>query len=406
MGLMAAVVSMSIVPAASAAPVTGSVSDAQDAAIDVSTNLREPDARTVSASYDRETGEFVFTTELWTSLHNTPSRYVNVAAGVNLTGTSCGDGQQQMTVSLSASVWSNYSYSYAALYFDPSSGYRGGLEGQASLSPDGRTLSGRFQAAALVRQNLRCISQIGLSSGDQVSRFCLDGPGCFAPPPTQDTTPPEVAWVTPTNGQVVSGRLRETSPPVCLVNARDSSGIARTENYVDGKFNDQQVFAPWSCEIDTTLLADGPHTLMVRAYDKAGNFADASTTVIVRNSGPAPAPPGAPPAPPAPPVPPTPIPPATPSPPANPSPGTTTKLVTSRQARRAVKSKLAWKYRSFDRAKRPRISCQPNSSQTVQTCVVRWSARGKTYVARARVRHSGFGYVVKVTSLHVRDKRR
>ena len=82
MGLMAAVVSMSIVPAALAAPVTGSVSDAQDAAIDVSTNLREPDARTVSASYDRETGEFVFTTELWTSLHNTPARYVNVAAGV------------------------------------------------------------------------------------------------------------------------------------------------------------------------------------------------------------------------------------------------------------------------------------------------------------------------------------
>ena len=110
-----------------------------------------------------------------------------------------------------------------------------------------------------------------------MDRFCLGGPGCFAPPPTQDTTTPEVAWVTPTNGQVVSGRLRETSPPVCLVNARDASGIARTENYIDGKFSDQQVFAPWSCEIDTTLLADGPHTLMVRAYDKAGNLAEATS---------------------------------------------------------------------------------------------------------------------------------
>ena len=53
------------------------MSDAQDAAIDVSTNLREPDARTVSASYDRDTGEFVFTTELWASLHNTPSRFLS-----------------------------------------------------------------------------------------------------------------------------------------------------------------------------------------------------------------------------------------------------------------------------------------------------------------------------------------
>ena len=201
MGLLAAVVSMSLVSSASAAPVTGSVSDVQDAAIDVSTNLREPDARTVSASYDRERGSSSLRRSCGRAFTNTPARYVNVAAGVSLNSPSCGEGPQQMTV-YSPPAFGRTTRTHMQLWTLIQALATGRPGGAGVPSPDGRTLSGRFQAAALVRQDVRCISQIGLSSGDQLSRFCLGGPGCFAPPPTQDTTPPEVAWVTPTDGQV------------------------------------------------------------------------------------------------------------------------------------------------------------------------------------------------------------
>jgi Bacterial Ig domain/WD40-like Beta Propeller Repeat len=209
-------------------------------------------------------------------------------------------------------------------------------------------------------------------------------------PSPDDRTPPTVAWSKPVSGQEISGVLSEAAK-TCLVEAHDDSGIAYTENYVDGGFHDKQVFAPWSCEIDTRTLSDGPHTLTVRAYDRAGNFAEASAHVTVRNGAIA-AQPGS----------------TATAPSGTPgsAPPTADKLrVTSRQARRELKRVLATKYRSFARARRHRIRCRPSRGGTVQTCRVRWSTRQKTYTSRLRVRRSDASVVVKVLSLRVAPKR-
>ena len=65
--------------------------------------------------------------------------------------------------------------------------------------------------------------------------------------------------------------------------------MARTENYVDGKLNDTQVFHPWGCVWDTRNYVNGGHLLTVKAYDAANNVIAADTVrVTVNNPNPPP----------------------------------------------------------------------------------------------------------------------
>ena len=95
--------------------VTGSVSDPQDAPINIETNQRDTDAKSVSASYDRDTGEFILTVELWVGVYALPSQYVSVYTEANLHGTTCSDGPQHLGISLSAYVGPGYPYTWAAM---------------------------------------------------------------------------------------------------------------------------------------------------------------------------------------------------------------------------------------------------------------------------------------------------
>ena len=42
--------------------------------------------------------------------------------------------------------------------------------------------------------------------------------------------------------------------------------------------------APYECVFDTTVMANGPHTLQARVYDAAGNSSVASVSVQVANA--------------------------------------------------------------------------------------------------------------------------
>ena len=184
--------------------------------------------------------------------------------------------------------------------------------------------------------------------------------------------------------------------------ANDPSGIARTENFVDGEFHDRQVSAPWSCEIDTRTLSNGPHTLKVRAYDRAGNFAEASAHVTVRNgggSGPATQPtsnpggggtPGSP---------------ESPSGTTNPPPaGGVNARLTAKQARRGIVRALTRRQRSFRQRRNHTIRCKASANRATQTCTTRWKTRAKAYTARIRVRRGASGLVVRVLSLRVKSR--
>ena len=101
-----------------------------------------------------------------------------------------------------------------------------------------------------------------------------------------DVTPPSVAWLRPSAGATVKGKI---SGSTCEAGATDDRGVRRVVMAVDGVVLNTESDAPWNCSFDSTKVSDGGHTLTATAYDAAGNSRAASVTVNVANN-PAPAP--------------------------------------------------------------------------------------------------------------------
>lgn len=94
-----------------------------------------------------------------------------------------------------------------------------------------------------------------------------------------DTTPPQVSVLSPSNSSSVSNSLAIT------VSTSDNiSGVVKTELYVDGNLTSSATVLPFGFNLDTTLLANGSHTLQVKAYDAAGNVGVSTIVNIVVNN--------------------------------------------------------------------------------------------------------------------------
>ncbi len=96
----------------------------------------------------------------------------------------------------------------------------------------------------------------------------------------QDTTPPTVAILSPTEGATVSGRVQ------VRMQASDNLGIAKVECAVDGVLRHSDTSASLTYAWDTTTVADGVHSVHAQAHDLAGNVASHTVTVSVVNQRP------------------------------------------------------------------------------------------------------------------------
>jgi thermitase len=97
---------------------------------------------------------------------------------------------------------------------------------------------------------------------------------------TTDKIAPTVNIDSPSNGSTVSGSA------IVNVAASDSVGVARVDLYVDGAVYASDTLTPFSFSWDTSLLADGSHSLAAMAYDPAGNFGTSPSVVVnVSNGG-------------------------------------------------------------------------------------------------------------------------
>ena len=96
---------------------------------------------------------------------------------------------------------------------------------------------------------------------------------------TTDTTPPTVAITAPANNATLSGTTTITAT------ASDTGGISKVEFYLDNSTTPFYTTnaTPYSYSCSTTSVANGSHTLSVKAYDTAGNTKSASITVTVSN---------------------------------------------------------------------------------------------------------------------------
>jgi hypothetical protein len=250
---------------------------------------------------------------------------------------------------------------------------------------------------------------------------CLSAQGAvLCPAPTERIA---VRWLSPRDGQTVSGFLHEGESD-CL--ALTTGPIVRTENWVDGSFHDAQSNAPWGCEIDTRQLANGTHTLTVKAFATDGRVAEDTIRIQVSNptsgtaptSGggtseptrapetPAPAVDAGPPAAPAAATPASPAGGAPPTRPDRAAPATTTRPLTTARAAVVSRHALARRYgRAFTKRTKAgyRLTCRARGPARA-TCRVAWRRgawryAGTVRVSRTRARDTA---VVDVTRRRVR----
>lgn len=98
---------------------------------------------------------------------------------------------------------------------------------------------------------------------------------------TVDNTPPLVSMTEPTAGATASG-----SAVVVAANATDNGIVSRVEFRDGTKLLGSDPTAPFNITWDTTLAANGAHTLTATAFDLAGNSSiSAGRSVTVSNTG-------------------------------------------------------------------------------------------------------------------------
>jgi hypothetical protein len=125
---------------------------------------------------------------------------------------------------------------------------------------------------------IRGIGRAGVERpGSYAGQVALDNFEAVAS--TGDTQPPAVIITNPGAGATVSGTL------TIQATATDAGGVARVEFWIDGTLRDATSKAPYEWKLDTNGLANGLHSITVRAFDVAGNVGQATVNCTVNNSG-------------------------------------------------------------------------------------------------------------------------
>lgn len=93
---------------------------------------------------------------------------------------------------------------------------------------------------------------------------------------TGDTTPPEI-WITsPGDGSTVSGKVN------IMFYSFDLGGIDRYELYVDGELKQTLLPTARNMYFVWNSRERGPHTVLCRAYDRAGNIGTSPQITLYR----------------------------------------------------------------------------------------------------------------------------
>jgi hypothetical protein len=149
----------------------------------------------------------------------------------------------------------------------------------------------RFSPTAVWTQLISLLVAVGLLTGLPIATRVMgqpkravapaevgDGRGTARPRTSApDTTPPRVAISVPTPSSTVSRQVRVEG------DVSDDTGVVKTELHADGRLvastaNPKAFSLVW----DSSKAGAGVHTLVVKAYDAAGNVGSASVKVQVR----------------------------------------------------------------------------------------------------------------------------
>jgi hypothetical protein len=96
-----------------------------------------------------------------------------------------------------------------------------------------------------------------------------------SPTEPKDTTPPTVSILSPSNNSPLADTI------FIRVQATDNAAVTRIEFYIDGLLVVTRVSVPWECKwLTKDLQGLNPHTIVVKAYDAAGNIGTSPTDTV------------------------------------------------------------------------------------------------------------------------------
>jgi len=98
---------------------------------------------------------------------------------------------------------------------------------------------------------------------------------------TVSNAPPSVVIDSPADGAVVEGEVPIQFTPAPSPSTQ--SPIEHADLFVDDHKVGLDSVSPWSIRLDTTLLANGPHTIRVDVYDEYRASASTTQALTVNN---------------------------------------------------------------------------------------------------------------------------
>lgn len=165
------------------------------------------------------------------------------------------------TITLAASATDNVGVTKVEFYVD------GLLVGTDTASPYSMTLDSTTLANGSHNLTAKAFDAAGNSTVSAAAAFSVNNV-------VADTTPPTVsASETGTSGTIT---LSAT--------ASDNVGVAQVEFFVDGVSKGVDAAAPYALNLNSTLLANGSHSLVATARDAAGNSANSATVTFSVNN--------------------------------------------------------------------------------------------------------------------------
>lgn len=150
-------------------------------------------------------------------------------------------------------------------------GFTGSVPTSVSVSP-GATVSTTWTVTPSATVGA---GSYGVDLSGAVNGLAATGHGTFSV--MVDTAAPVVAIAYPVAGSTVSGR----SVTLSATASDAGSGVSKVEFYVDGRLLATDTSSPYAATWNLRKVTKTGHTITVRAYDAAGNKAEATSSVIV-----------------------------------------------------------------------------------------------------------------------------
>jgi glucose/arabinose dehydrogenase len=149
-----------------------------------------------------------------------------------------------------------------------------GLKKEIPAATNWTSVTGTFVGPVNV-VSVTLMHQISTAATMEIDNATLYQSGTGTP---NEIIPPVAAFTNPTDGATISGTVTLTS------NVTDNSGQAWIFYAVDGTPLGAEMPIPYTQQLDTTTLSNGPHALKVTARDAVGNNSREIINVTVDNT--------------------------------------------------------------------------------------------------------------------------